>query len=305
DAERGGFIHRAGVRFRTIGDGDIVTTDDHIYLLENPLVERSTEDKERRQQEWFRITRRGFFDDPVAVKITGVAARTVKPMIVSRTRHEGVGYNGAVAGDERLILATDGKVYLEGANVTGDSYYFSGALMDYSTFDSAGPHHSFVTTLPEGALNRNYPRPDLTGLDELPVLVLPLGESHWRFSIEEGAFDASGFEESVFELPDDLATLQALPSSGKVQLGWREHRPFAAVVLIPAELKTLETELLDGDDLLALVRAGLEKFRAAGIDLDVTYFNEEWILDDAVIRDMDATSGEGLFFSGTNLGGPE
>lgn len=133
-------------------------------------------------------------------------------------------------------------------------------------------------------------------------MTLPLGESDWRFSIEEGAYDASAFEEAAWALPEDPAALGALAPSGAVEMAWRENKPFAAIVFIPPELKALDAGL-GGTDLRLLVRAGLERFRAAGIELDVEYAEEDWVMGDSVVRDMAPDSGHGLFLSGTSLGG--
>jgi hypothetical protein len=48
-----------------------------------------------------------------------------------------------------------------------------------------------------------------------------------------------------------------------------------------------------------LVRAGLERFRAAGIRLDVRYFDEQWILGASVLRELHAAPGPGVDFDAT------
>jgi hypothetical protein len=302
---RGGFIHRAPIRYRTIQDDVVVSEEGFVYVVENPVVSKSSEDRERRQREWFRVERGGFFDGPVAVKITGIEGRTAKPMMVTKATHEGIAFNGTLADGEELIFALDGRAYLNGAEVTDRCAHFKGALYDDAAFDGDEMRDGRVVVTPPGGIDRNRPRlAPLVPADELPVVKLLLGESDWRFSIEEGAFDASSFGEAVFALPADPVELAALPPSGRVQLAWRQHTPFAVKVLIPTELKVLESELLDGNDLRVLVDAGLERVRAAGIDLEVDYFDEEWVLNQSLLRDLDAVEGEGLFFSGTNLGGP-
>jgi hypothetical protein len=85
-----------------------------------------------------------------------------------------------------------------------------------------------------------------------------------------------------------------LPPSGQVQLTWQENEPFAASVLIPAELKPLEDPGVVKDppalvDLPALVRAGLERYRAAGIRLDVSYYDQAWLLSHSVLQQIDTT----------------
>ena len=70
-------------------------------------------------------------------------------------------------------------------------------------------------------------------------------------------------------------------------------------LLIPSGLQTLETRLLDGESLRTLVRAGLERFRAAGIRLTVDWFDDNWVLDESVIRDHAVEAGLGVTFDGT------
>ena len=47
------------------------------------------------------------------------------------------------------------------------------------------------------------------------------------------------------------------------------------------------------------MRAGLERFRSAGVRLDVQYFDEEWILGHSVLESLDAPHGPGVDFDAT------
>ena len=297
---RGGFIHRLAVQYRTVEEDAIVSKQGYIYLVENPLADKSTEDVARRQAERFKVIKGGFFDSEAAVKITGVKQRTVFPQIINITTRQGIGFRGSLNENDVLLFSRDGKVFLNGADVTDRCYYFSGALFDEDVFAPGDPSHSFVLVEPPGSLQRNYPRPVITPLTELTMPDLPLGESQWRFSVREGAFDGDGFGECVFALPKLPVKLQALPASGKVQLQWQEHEPFAVSVLIPDALQSLD-EALEDVDLLAWIRAGLERFRAAGIRLNVEYYSEQWVLDHSILRDASALTGSGVFYDGTVL----
>ena len=293
---RGGFIHRVPVEYKVIEHQKQVLKSSFIYLVENPLVDRMTEDQERQQREQFNTKRMGFFNEEVAVQITGVADRTVWPMVINQDTHEGVGFRGSVTDGQRLVFATDGKVYLDGSEVTDRCYYFRGALFDHTSFGSTALKDLFCVAKPVGSLDRNYPRPNITPLAELTVPIIRLGESKWRFSVEEGAFDASGFDQAVFTTGN---TPETSPPMGKVQLLWREHEPFSVAVLIPADLKSLESTMLDGQDLRELVRAGLERFRAGGIKLTVDYYNDSWIMGASTLKTLGESSGVGVDFDGT------
>jgi hypothetical protein len=286
DKPRGGFIHRINIKYTVIEEGDTVEKTGYIYMVENPITDKVTDEKERWQREFFSVKRGGFFDGPVSIKVTGVGERTVRPMIINKSTHEGVGFRGNIAEGQRLVFTFDGKAYLEEEDVTPLCYYFKGGLADNSPFqggaedapnDGTDTKHHYCRVQPPGSLDRNYPRPEIEPLTEIQVLTLLLGKSDWRFSTEEGAFDASGFDKAVFALPEDQTTMNALPPSGKVQMAWQEHEPFAVAILIPNDLQSIETSLLEGQDLRKLVRAGLERFRTAGIRVSVDYFDEKWI----------------------------
>ena len=295
---RGGFIHRSPIKYTVIENENRVLKSSFIYLVENPLVDRMTEDTDRQQRQEFSATRVGFFNEPVSVQITGVQDRTVWPMVINQDTHEGVGFRGSLTDGQRLVFASDGRVYLDGAEVTDRGYYFRGALFDHTAYNSTALKDPFCSAKPAGSLDRNYPRHEIAPLEKLLVPILRLGESVWRFSVEAGAFDASGFDEAVF----DTGGAPAQPVMGKVQLRWREHEPFSVALLIPADLKSLEVSMLEGQDLRKLVRAGLERFRAAGIKLTVDYFNENWVIGESILRSIEGTSGPGVDFDATIAG---
>lgn len=300
---RGGFIHGLPITFSIIeetdADLDRVIRNGYVYLVENPIIDKASGDKERRGRDRFRVKRGGFFSGPVAARIRGSSNRTVHPRIVNLRTHRGFGFNGTVPDGQQLVFATDGSAFLDGADVTDRCYVYKGALFGQSPFDDADKPDVFPVSVPERALERNFPRPALVPVTPLPSLRLLLGETDWQFDVEEGAFDASAFDGCVFALPADPSAREALPTSAKVELLWREHDPFAVRVLIPSGLQTLETLLLDGASLRTLVRAGLERFRAAGIRVEVDWFDDTWILDESVIRDHAAEAGLGVNFDST------
>ncbi|HZU25685.1 MAG TPA: hypothetical protein VFA04_09190 [Bryobacteraceae bacterium] len=268
---RGGFVHRIPITYTLLDNNQPVEKQGFIYMVENPMVDKKTDNTDREQREPFQVKRGGFYPGPVSVQVTGVGDRTVLPRVVNETTHEGVGFRKALTGGQTLLFsAKDGKTYLDGADATASAYYFKGALFDLSQTDSKEPVDLFPVATPPGSLDRNYPRPTITPAAKLPVITLPLGVSNWRFSVEDGAFDASGFDEAVFAGPPSQP-------SARVELLWQEEKPFAVTILIPAELKPLEASVLGGADLRKLVRAGLERFRTAGIEVDVDYFDPKWI----------------------------
>jgi hypothetical protein len=299
---RGGFVHRTAVGWQpTPTSGVALPSSGWVYLVENPLTDRSTNDTPRHQREAFRVNRGGFFDGQVAIQVTGIADRTVRPMVINETDHEGFFYADVVKDGQKLVLTTDGKVLLDGTDVTAKAAFFTGVLADAAAErrsrlapaappppapPSAAADNVVDVVTPPGALDRTFPRPALTAVASLPPMDLRLGESYWRFSVEEGAYDLSAYDQAVYAFPENGNML--LPPSGKVQLTWKENEPFAASVLIPGELKPLEDAGVV-KDLPTLVRAGLERYRAAGIRLDVSYFDQTWLLGHSVLEKIDTT----------------
>ena len=298
DVNRGGFIHRLAIDYKTIESDSLVDKQGYIYLVENPLFEKQSEEKERRQCERFRITKGGFFDTTPAIKVIGVQKRTVYPQVINLTTQQGLGFLGTVMQGQTLLFTAEGKALLDGLDVTNRCYYFEGALFDEQSSAASEINDQFVVVEPAGALQRKFPRPSLIPLSEMSIPKLPLGESDWRFSVREGVFDGDAFNRCVFNLPQDEALLKALPASGKTQILWQEHELYALTILIPDELKSLDT-YLDDVDLTAWIHAGLERFRGAGIRVNVDYYSDDWILDHSVLRDTNSLTGSGIFFNGT------
>jgi len=295
DLTPGGFIHRVAIRYQTFAEGDtekLTTKDGFIYLVENPLRDQETKDRERKHLGRLKVDRRGFFKVKTAAQVTGVKERCVKPLVINLSTESGVGFRGVVPEGKKLLISADGRGYLDGSEVTDQCFSVSGSFFDNgTTFSSA----HFVKTKPPGSLERNFPRPTIPPVEQIDALELPLGKSDLRFSVEEASFDASAFDESVFTMKRPPAK-----TSVSIQLQWREREPFAVTMLIPADLQALESELLtEEEDLLKFIRAGLERFRAAGVKVNVEYFHEKWILGTSVIRDEDAEAGEGVDFNAT------
>lgn len=286
----GGFLHRIRIDFQEKTAAGWEPRKNWLYLQENPLEEKEAGPFDAFQRKHYQAKRGGFFNGTCDVVVKGRGDRTVKPQIINRRTHEGHGFRGLVPDGRELRFSRDGKVYLDGVEVTEQAHHFHGTLHD-------DPEElGFIVTVPEGAMDRNFPRPAVSGLPLLPSPSLPLGDNAWRFSVEEGAFDASAFDECVFAFPKDETAIQALPPSGELSISWREHRAFAVKVLLPPELMSLEAPLLDGGSLCDLVRRGLERFRAAGIELTVDFWNQDWILGQSVLEDAGEPLGPGVDF---------
>lgn len=301
----GGFIHGLPLRYGTLeanGEGGELQRRERegfIYLVENPVSDKQTPQAARHGRDRFRISRGGFFHGPVAARWVGSGNRCVRPRITNLATNRGFGYSGNVPDGVELVFTTEGRAFLDGAEVTEQCFVSKGALFDGAVFNGTTAPQVWVQSVPAAALHRNRPLPVLTPTAPLPTLRLLLGTSDWQFDVEEGAFEASAFDDCVFALPADETARAALPPAAQVQLLWREHEPFTARLLLPAPLQSLEAALLSGTSLKALVRAGLERFRAAGIRLEVDWFDDTWVLDESVLRDHAAVAGLGVSFDST------
>jgi hypothetical protein len=311
-----GFIHRIKATFRVpVEEGEAEDPEAPavggwkqierlLYIHENPIIDKQTDLSEARQRQRFPVRRGGFFHGRADLRVVGFQNRTVKPVAINLTTREGFGYRGVVADGQELTFSRDGHAYLDGEDVTAKCYRIRDGFFDEpakARFQDAEPGEGFALVDPAGAADRNQPGPSVIGLNELPAPKLPHGDSTLRFNVEEGAFDASRFDEAVFQLPEDPDELAAVPPSGKFQVLWREHQAFTVRVLLPPDLKAWEAAFLSGGSLPQHVARGLDRFRPAGVRLEVDFWNDEWILGESLLEDDSEPTGEGVEFNAPNL----
>lgn len=308
-----GFIHRIRAAFRipvAPGDPDDAAVggwkkiERLLYIHENPIVDKETEPAEARQRQRFPVHRGGFFHGRADLRVVGFRNRTVKPVAINLTTREGYGYRGVLADGQELTFSRDGHAYLDGEDVTAKCYRIHDGFFDEpakARFKDADPGEGFAVTDPVGAADRNQPGPAVTGLADLPAPRLLHGDNTLRFNVEEGAFDASRFGEAVFKLPINPAELAAIPPSGKFQVLWREHQAFTVRVLLPPDLKSWEAAFLSGGSLPQHVARGLDRFRPAGVRLEVDFWNDEWVLGESLLEDDSEGTGEGVDFNAPNI----
>ena len=298
-----GFIHRMKMKFRVPEGGSWKEIEKLIYIHENPIVDKETGLSEARQRQRYPVRRGGFFHGRVGIRVVGVADRTVKPLVINLASREGYGFRGNVPDGKELLISRDGHAYLDGEDVSAKCYRVYDGFMDDTSMAriaDGDPVHGFSKCDPVGATDRNIPGPIVIGLPEFPPPRLRHGDSVFRFNVEEGAFDASRFGEAVFSFPGQAA-IDAAPPSGKFQLEWREHQAFTVRVLLPPELQSWEAAFLSGGDLASHVARGLERFRPAGVRLEVDFWNDAWVLGESLLEDTTEPDGEGVDFNAPNI----
>ncbi|BDI04718.1 hypothetical protein [Sphaerotilus microaerophilus] len=282
---------------------ELQPADELLGLEENPLERSSTDATPRRHAELFTLTRRGFERALLRVQITGEADRSVAPMLVNRDEGHGIGYDARLAAGAELMFQEDGRVLLDGADVTANAFAWQGACFagddasEQADFVFAGsglgPRQKparFATFTPPAALDREaaYPSDGAS----LPMPGIAVGVTRLAFFVREAHAAALAgspaqprvvtprhgqaiFDASVFAAPP----LPNAPAA-RVALSWLEHRAFAVRVLIPPRLRLWRDGAEDPDGVLTLqaVARALERHRPAGVELRVEYIDERWIL---------------------------
>jgi len=294
---------------------------DLVALEENPFRNADLDPAPKRHGELFRVLRGGLDDVDVTVRVRGVGTRTVRPLVVQVYAGRGLGFEGDVPDGAELRFETSGRATLDGTDVTGSAWSFSGAVFASGAatlpgrdFVFAGEGISgdrvarFVQTAPlPAALDPAAGFPH--GAAAVGPLRLPLGESRWagfvRVAHAGSPVSASPpprtkrarFDAAVFAERASIHGVSAGAPSMGVGFAWEEREPFAVRVLLPRRLRAIDDET--GTQLRQPLRLLLDRHRAAGVDVRVEYADPRWTLGAGVVRD---TEDEAL---GTVLAGTE
>lgn len=295
--------------------------DDYFAIEENPFIDASVAPTPRRHADRFRIVRGGLEDVVVTVDVVGVLDRTIAPMVVNIDAGMGVVFDGAVPDGSTLSFETSGRVLADTSDVTGSAFGFSGAVFA----SSAEPHDKdfvfsgegasdaieesrfgdFVVTAPipnAFAASAGLPHGGAT-VESLPM---PLGESRWAFFIRvahhgaepdeavpsyaAGRFDASVYADTDGDFDEP---------SGEVGFRWEEREPFAVRVWLPQRLSRLDDDV--GSSVREPLRFLLERHRAAGVHVSVSYADDRWTLGSGILRDVESDDPLGTIVSGTTM----
>jgi hypothetical protein len=107
---------------------ELTPLPDLLALEENPFHDADLEPVARRHAQRFRVLRGGLEDVDVGVRVRGVGSRTVRPMVVQLDAGHGLVFEGDVPDGAELRFAASGRVTLDGADVTGSGWAFTGAV---------------------------------------------------------------------------------------------------------------------------------------------------------------------------------
>jgi len=300
----------------------LAPAEELLGIEENPLWRDSTDNVGRRHGELFTATRRGFERALLQVRITGEGNRSVAPMLVNRDEGHGVGFTGMVPAGQELVFNEDGRVLLDGADVTALAYAWQGACFadadapagtDAVFVDAAAPLAArppgappparFVTTVPSTssggstvtALDREARFPSAG--ESLPMPGIGVGVTRLAFFVQQAHFaslelpaprsvtprtGAAVFDGAVFADPP------APTPAAAVALSWLEHRAFAVRLLVPPRFRHWQANDADGALTLQAVARAVERVRPLGVALAVEFIEDRWTLGGGSL-----TSGEG------------
>lgn len=302
-------------------------TADLLAIEENPFRLADLSPTERVHGQRFATTRAGWDQVPVTVIVRGVGGRTHAPMVVNVDTGAGTTFTGDVPDGAELRLEATGRVTLDGAEVTRNSFSFTGAVFadadphsrDFVFADTADPSDSgepddrigtFAITTPTVRLfDANPVFPHAGGLLDAPTMLV--GTLRWAFFVGEGHFGrmvdgvdepavpsvaAGRWDDSVFDTLGSDGTRQA---SGAVGFEWHEREAFAVRLWLPLRFQDLDT---DGTTTVReRIRQLLQRFRPAGVHLYVDYADDRWTLTTGIVREFDSTSPIGTVVAGTVL----
>lgn len=280
---------------------------ERIYLYENPLVRRKVEPAARYPMDSWQILNKNFDDSPVILSIEGVGDRTVAPSIFCPESGLGVVFNGIIPEGRRLLIDAEHGARLDGVPVDDWLTVFHGAI------------HDFAYPGQRVAVSDEAVQPPFNGdLSAAPLLSGPKGgaptarrgPSTWYFRPAPGIYDGSTYDFSVLATPAEsigfydghLNFNQCVfyyPPSGVAGMAWDESVACAFKLLlpnVPVVPASTPGAAAAGKppDVVGRVARFLPRFRAAGVRAFVDVTPEAWILGESILRDPDATDGDGI-----------
>ncbi len=303
---------------------------DRIHLYENPFRRRKMEPAEKWSMNSWAVENQNFVASPIRFAIQGVGDHTIMPSIFCPDTEEGILFNGIVPNGQVLVIdetngATLNKLSASSTdNVPVDEWlvYFTGGLVGFSGYDNSdfAREQGGVSAPFDGDIDKVISRPFR---EKKPVPPAPVGRSTWYFKVAEGTYDSSDFDSSVYAMNAEPIgvydtdssfdeSVFDFPACGVVGMAWDERIPCSFKLAIPG-VNFQERPPGDsaqqnegaGSDINYVSRIGgiLPRFKAAGVQAFVDTAKDAWVLGESVIRDADATDGEGVQFHATLLRG--
>jgi hypothetical protein len=219
---------------------------------------------------------------------------------------------GTVSAGKTLVFVEEGRVLLDGDDVTSQSFAWQGACFAGSDLDAKldfafdGPGRDpkkraarFVTTTPADALDREAVFPGAG--ENLPMPGITVGATRFAFFVQEAHFASregpaeaptarivtprvrAGFMDASVFAPGALGAGEV---AAKVALSWLEHRAFALRLLIPPRFRRLDNDP-EGTEVRRRLSLAVERFRPVGVELRVEFIDDRWVLDQGELASGD------------------
>lgn len=299
-------LTRDRVRLRASAEDDAIllpAAREVVAVEENPTYRAGTDEIGRRHGERFDLLRRGFEPARLEIRVTGENTRTYGPVVVNRDQGRGVGFAGAVRAGATLVFREDGRVKLEGLDVTAFAFAFEGACFA----DAAAPLESdfsfdserarYVQATPAGALDRGFSFPHAGASLPVPGPEIAVGITRFAFFLQEAhaslAVGTPGAESGRLVTPRTSAGLfdasVFVPAAGEerpvgalVSFFWLERRAYAARIVIPPRFRNYDDDP-EGTVLRQSLARTLGRFRPAGVALEIAFADERWTLGQGVL----------------------
>jgi len=315
------YFHRAKVRdrltltFPAVQPGGAVvetafpSAEEELLIEENPLERLETGADPRRHAQLFPVPRRGFERVLARAIITGTGGRTIGPMVVNRDDGQGIGFAGTVPEGSTLVINEEGRALLDGMDATSRAFGWKGACFA----DGSQPHRrdflfagegtpadraaKYVVPTPEGSLSSAFTFPHAG--ESIPALSLDVGENRFAFFVQEGFFSnekADGTIERVEPRPAVAFAGGSVFAAGEgeerqtaalLSLSWLERCAYRARIWISSRFLQLTPDDEEGRATRRQVLRAVERFRPAGVRLDVDFIDNRWVLGRGVIFTSD------------------
>ncbi len=324
---------RAARKYGFLIEQIIPVTQEYIGMEENPRRREEFRKEECEHGHVFSVLRRGFGMEPLQVHVIGRADKTVGPMIVNRDEGKGIGWFGTVPDTQTLVFEEEGRVLLDGDDVTENAYSWVGACFaDFEQpsahdFVIAGPgdnpfrRASFAVATPANSLNREFEFPHSGESIQMPGI--GIGETRMAFFAQQAHLSSRdsddedtgirrvtphpfiGFaDRSVFApaggAPDGVhaASDYDNPKVADIVLSWLEHEAYALRLIIPSRFQLFDGA---GAPINERLVAALERFRPAGVQIRVDYYDGRWLTDEGVLADDGPMDPDLILLGGTVL----
>lgn len=315
---------------------ELAPAPEFLALEENPFSPADVTPSPRWHGQFLAITRAGWEDVPVTVRVLGTGERTVAPMVVNIDTGDGVVFTGTVPDGEEVRFLSSGQVTLGPGGGVGDPsvtrqcFSFSGGVFasdpahtsDFVWGDRNDPltdtdrTATFTVTAPVAAgFTPAVVLPHGGGLLNAPTL--QVNTTRWAFFVRAAHFGrapdtgvepasptflAGIWDRSVFDPTNDDDTRDP---SGEVGFEWEEREAFAVCVWLPRRFETLDGSPGSGTEpIRERVRILLDRFRAAGVHVQVKYADDRWTLGTGILRDNNSAEATGIVIAGTGLWPP-